>query len=370
MKIKKIKRLVAFVPAMLLAAALLNSFVSKEKEKKPVNERKPSTVSNIIYKSTDGGQTWQDISKGLPERMQREGLWQDGLYTNDELIYLRAGNGVYRSESKSATSSWTKDVLPGNQRNIVPTNSGILAYNIRGQFLKKINKTNKWLPIYTNFQEQAVELDKMVDWMYTKYKEREVRAVFETADGTVFISSNNGLFRSTNSGKTWKHVHVGDGRMKLVEQGGVLLSTGKDGILRSTNNGESWENVLSEGGLGIAVEPLTGGFAAIVENVITKTNTLHVSQDNGKTWNEIGAELQPSWNSLFMKKIGLIKSSPNIFAIKQMGKYLLCGRSDGIYRSSDMGKTWEKLVLPNVKNKGFNLTVGGSTLYIMPNKGC
>jgi photosystem II stability/assembly factor-like uncharacterized protein len=206
--------------------------------------------------------------------------------------------------------------------------------------------------------------------MYKNYKEREVRTVFETAGGTVFIGSNNSLFRSTNSGKTWKQVHVGDGRMKLIESNGVLLTTSKDGILRSTDDGQNWDRVISEGGVGIAVERIDGGFAAIVNNTITQTNSIHISLDSGKTWNAIGEELQPSWSSLSMKKIGLLQSSSDILSIKQMGKYLICGRSDGIFRSSDMGKTWKKLLLPAIENYGFNLSVSGNVIYVIPNKGC
>jgi len=37
---------------------------------------------NIVFKSTDGGQTWQDISEGLPENLQRDGFFanESGLY--------------------------------------------------------------------------------------------------------------------------------------------------------------------------------------------------------------------------------------------------------------------------------------------------
>ena len=366
------KRLFVFIPAVILVLLLLNSFVLKEKEakKKPIKEGKSSAIVNIIFRSADGGQTWQDISEGLPEKLQREGVWRDGLFANDRGLYLRAGNGVYHSESNSTTPFWTKEIFPGEQRNIAPGNNGILAYDFRGQFLQKINGTNDWSPMYTNFQEQAVRIDKTIDWMYKNYKEREVRSVFETAGGTVFISSNNMLFRSTNNGKTWKQVHVGDGSMKLAESNGVLLSTSKDGILRSTDDGQNWDRVLSEGGAGIAVERIDGGFAAIVNNTITQTNSMHISLDSGKTWNAIGEELQPSWNSLLMKQIGLLKSSSDILSIKQMGKYLICGRSDGIFRSSDMGKTWKKLLLPAVENYGFNLSVSGNMIYVIPNKGC
>ncbi|WP_183572157.1 WD40/YVTN/BNR-like repeat-containing protein [Mucilaginibacter sp. X5P1] len=370
MKNEKMKKLFVFVPAVLLVLFLLNSFVLKEKEAGKKTTKTKSGVVNIVLRSTDGGQTWQDISKGLPENLQREGVWSHGLFANDRGLYLRAGNGVYHSEPNSTTTFWTKEIFPGKQREIAPSKNGIFAYNFRGQFLQKINGTSDWSPMYTNFQEQAVRIDRTIDWMYKNYKEREVRTVFETAGGTVFIGSNNSLFRSTNSGKTWKQVHVGDGRMKLVESNGVLLSTSKDGILRSTDDGQNWDRVISEGGVGIAVERIDGGFAAIVNNTITQTNSIHISLDSGKTWNAIGEELQPSWSSLLMKKIGLLKSSLNISSIKQMGKYLICGRSDGIFRSSDMGKTWKKLLLPAIENYGFNLSVSGNVIYAIPNKGC
>ena len=365
------KKLFVFIPAILLVLFLLNSFVPKEMEakKKPVKEGKSSETVNIIFKSTDGGQTWQDISKGLPERLQKEGVGRDGFFANDRGFYLRAGNGVYHSELNSTTPFWTKEAFPGKQRNITPGKNGIYAYDFRGQFLQKINGTGDWSPMYTNFQEQAVRLNKEIDWMYTNFKEKLVRDVFETAGGTVFIVCSNSLFRSTNNGKIWEQVHAGDGTMKLTESNGVLLATSKEGILRSTDDGQNWDRVISEGGAGIAVERIDGGFAAIVTDTIAQTNNIHISMDNGKTWNVISEELQPSWSSLLMKKIGLSKSSSDILSIKQMGKYLICGRSDGIFRSSDMGKTWQQLSLPPAEF-GVNLSVSGNVIYVIPNKGC
>jgi photosystem II stability/assembly factor-like uncharacterized protein len=372
LKFKKMKRLFVFVPAIFLGLFLLNSFVLKEKEekKKPIKEGKSSAIVNIIFKSADGGETWQDISQGLPEKMQKGGVWSGGVFANEHGLYLRAGNGVYHSEPNSTTPFWTKEIFPGNQRNIAPGKNGIFAYDFRGQFLKKLNGASGWLPIYTDFQEQAVRLDKTEDWMSKNYKERDVRNVFETAGGTVFIASNTSLFRSTNSGKTWNQVHVGDGRMKLVELKGVLLTTSNDGVLRSTDDGQTWDRVISEGGAGMAVEVIDGGFAAIVYNTVTQTNSVHISMDSGKTWNAIAEDLQPSWYSSLIKRVTGRQSSSDILSIKQMGKYLISGRSDGIFRSTDMGKTWKKLVLPAIENYGFNLSVSGNVIYVIPNKGC
>ncbi|MFB9844854.1 WD40/YVTN/BNR-like repeat-containing protein [Mucilaginibacter ginsenosidivorans] len=371
MKNKKIKRSLVFAPAILVVLFLLNSFVVKEKKawEKTAKGTKSAHVP-IIFRSTDGGQTWQDISKGLPENLQREGVWRDGLLANDRGLYLRAGNGVYHSEPNSTTPFWTKEVLSGPQRNIAPGNNGIFAYDFRGQFLKKINGRSEWSPVYANFQEEAVRLNRTIDWMYKNYKEKQVSSLFETTRGTVFIGSNNALYKSNNSGKTWKYVPVGGWVMKIAESNGVLLASSSQGILRSTDDGESWVRVISEGDAGIAVERIDGGFAAIVNNKIAHSNSVHISRDNGKTWNTIGEELQPSWSNSLMGKIGLVQSSSDISSIKQMGKYLICGRSDEIFRSSDMGKTWEKLSLPAIGNFGFDLSVSGNVIYAIPNKGC
>jgi photosystem II stability/assembly factor-like uncharacterized protein len=364
------KKLFVVVPAILLAVFLLNSFVLKDKEaeKKPTKKAKSSEVANVIFKSADGGQTWQNISEGLPKRLQREGVGGN-FFTNDQGLYLRSGNGIYHTEA-NATTHWTTDIFPGKQNNIAPGNNGIYAYSFRGQFLKKINGTNKWSAMYTNFQEQAVRLNPTADWMYEHYKEKGVSTLFETAGGTVFIGSSSSLFRSTDSGKTWEQVHVGSGRMKLAESGGVLIATYNDGIVRSTDNGKTWVPVISEGGAGMEVERINRGFAAIVNNIVTQTNTLHISLDNGKTWKTIAEDLQPSWSSMLMKKIGLIESTSNVLSIKQMGKYLISGRTDGIFKSADMGKTWTKLSLPPNEDYGYNLSVAGNVIYIMPSKGC
>ena len=158
--------------------------------------------------------------------------------------------------------------------------------------------------------------------------------------------------------------------MKLAESKGVLLSTSKEGILRSTNDGQNWDCVINEGGEGVAVERIDGGFTAIVNNKITQTNSLLISHDSGRTWNDIGENLQPTWSNFLMKKIGLPQSSSDILSIKQMGKYLICSRTDSIFRSSDMGKTWQQLELPTVNNFGFQISVSGDVFYIIPNKGC
>ena len=139
----------------------------------------------------------------------------------------------------------------------------------------------------------------------------------------------------------------------MVESNGVLLCTNEQGILRSTDGGEHWDLMISEGGVGIDVAVIEGGFAAITYNTDSETRRIRTSVDGGKTWQPIDKGLPPH---------------ASIASIVQVGKFLFCGHPDGIFRSADQGKTW-KLILPSIGKKVFNLSVSGKMIYAVPRDG-
>lgn len=272
-------------------------------------------VTNIILQSLDGGRTWQDISSGLPENELPE-----DFFAGESELYLRVNNVMYRSQSKLKTPVWEKESAPDlGSASIAFNRSGVIAYNADGQIYQKTSAAKSWLPIYTNFKKHSMQ------------------TFFETSDGTLFLGYINSLYKSADKGKNWKQVFNDGCIMDLVESEGVLIGTSQNGIMRSTDNGDHWECVISEGGVGIAVERIDGGFAAIAYNTKIKSRRIHLSLDRGKTWRAIDEGLQPSLS---------------ISSIKQMGKYLICGHPDGIFRSSDLGKTWN-MVHRNVDRNEF-----------------
>lgn len=336
MKIHNLAFLLLFQLSFVFDQALEFPQSSSLPDSKQKQKRDKAGAINIIFKSADGGQTWQDISEGLPENLPEDGIQRDGFFANDNGIYLRAGNGTYHSKPNSIASFWEKEISPDNLGSIVPGRSGMLAFNYSGQFLQKIIGTGLWLPIYADFPG------------------KDVRGVFET-EGSVFIGCDKGLFKSDDSGKAWKRVYAGGWVMKLVESDGVLIATSQSGVIRSTDDGENWVNVISEGGVGIAIERIKGGFAAITCNTETETRRVRTSYDGGKTWQPIDADLP---------------ASLYIASITEVGEYMFCGHPAGIYRSSDKGKTWQ-LLLPAIQDKVFNLSVSGNVIYAIPrNGGC
>jgi polyisoprenoid-binding protein YceI/photosystem II stability/assembly factor-like uncharacterized protein len=205
---------------------------------------------------------------------------------------------------------------------------------------------------------------------------------FFAEESEIYVRIENEMYRSKNNLNTpvWvmennldpESASIDLNHSGVVEADGVLLRTGQTGIMRSTDHGEHWEWVISEGGVGIAIERIEGGFAAITYNTTTQSRRIRISLDRGKTWKAIDEGLQPS---------------SSISSIKQMGRYLICGHPDGIFRSADLGKTWN-MVLPSVdkpefrlvptfrsdvndRRKVFKIYVSGKTLYaVMSASGC
>ena len=177
-------------------------FPITDSQQKP-NKNKPG-VANIVFKSTDGGQTWQDISKGLPENLREDGIRGDSFFANDKGLFLRVGNGLYHSTPNATAPFWTKEIFDDEHSSIAPGKSGIIYWGVN---LKKTNGTSVWSPIFENFQEPRI------------------RSTFETAGGAIFIGTNIGIFKTANDGKTWEHVYAGGLVGNLAESNGILLAT-------------------------------------------------------------------------------------------------------------------------------------------------
>lgn len=312
----------------------------------------PDRTAKIVFKSTDGGQTWQDISKGLPENLQADSIKGNSFSVNDKGLFLRVGNGLYHNAPNATAPFWTKEVLSDDHSSITPRKPGIYPYNYWGINLKTANGTSVWSPIFENYQEPRI------------------RSVFETAGGTIFIGTDRGFFKTVDDGKTWKHVHSGAFAGHLAESNGVLVAISMKGIIRSTDDGENWAVVDSGGDVAWDVKQIKGGFAAITSSSESGTRRLRTSYDGGKTWQLIDAGLQDKVDSDSIWRTWNDRPHVQAFmsSIIQVGEDFFCTYPDGIFRSSDKGKTW-KLLLPSVQKKVFNIFVSGNVIYATRSKG-
>lgn len=91
-------------------------------------EKAPLTATNVVFQSVDGGQTWQDVSAGLPEDVAVR-----LFFAGDGAVYLGSQkDGLYRSRTTSATPIWENQLfLPEHINGIFPGRAGPYACCLR-----------------------------------------------------------------------------------------------------------------------------------------------------------------------------------------------------------------------------------------------
>lgn len=362
-------------PAEVQPLATANiGFASMAANKQCLEKARPS-ATNIVFRSADGGQTWQDVSAGLPENTQVQEVFASG---SD--LFLGGEKGVYRSSSPFAAPVWEQEILlTGRITDVSPGRTSLYACSYGSGLFQKILGTPIWEGISNTL------------------KDKTVRTVLESPDGTVLVGTDTGIFKSANGGQTWKQVFANGMVLDLVAANGILIAGGRQGVLRSTDGGEHWDAVLNEHILAKKTSLLQDRFVTIlgtkdpsqrIQTVLPAsdsvfvtilgtenpsqvnpegiTSRLRASTDGGKTWQRMESALGPVQGIYNMdERLTQVK---DVYDIVQVGESLFCSFDTGIFRSADQGKTWE-LVLPSRGKLIFRLAVSGGVIYAVPGAG-
>jgi photosystem II stability/assembly factor-like uncharacterized protein len=186
------------------------------------------------------------------------------------------------------------------------------------------------------------------------------------ADMRSSISTGNGMYKSSDGGKTWAHIGLTDSR-----QIGRILIDPKDpnrlyvaalghaygpnperGVFRSNDAGKSWQRILfkddNTGAIDLAFEP---GNPQTIYASLWRTRRppwsiyrpsngpgsgLYRSRDGGDHWEQISGNGLPS-EGLGRVGIAIAPSNPQRI-------YLIVDAKDGgLYRSDDAAQNWKRL---------------------------
>jgi photosystem II stability/assembly factor-like uncharacterized protein len=180
------------------------------------------------------------------------------------------------------------------------------------------------------------------------------------------VSAGDGIYRSTDAGKTWTHIGLPEagqiGKIRVHPQNpdlvyaavlGHIFGPNPDrGVYRSKDGGKSWEKVLfvsdKTGAIDLSMDAknpriLYAGMWRAERKPFTMISGdpteggLYKSTDGGDTWNELTEGLPKGATG----KIGVSVSPANpdrVFALVE-GE----GDEGGLYRSDDAGKNFRKI---------------------------
>jgi photosystem II stability/assembly factor-like uncharacterized protein len=186
----------------------------------------------------------------------------------------------------------------------------------------------------------------------------------EHAARGVMTSMGDGVYKSTDAGKTWKHMgleftrHISDviihpGNPDIIfvaAQGAQYGPSGDRGIYKSVNGGQTWTNVLfvdentGASSLSMDMNNPTILYASMWQHRRYpwtmesggKSSGIYKSTDGGTSWEQLKNGLPVEFG-----KSGISVSRANserVYAVIEAE-----GEKGGVYRSDNAGKTWKQI---------------------------
>ncbi len=182
------------------------------------------------------------------------------------------------------------------------------------------------------------------------------------------LSVGDGLYKSTDGGKTWRNMGLKDGqqigsvivdpkdpnRVLVAVCGHPFGPNQERGIFRSTDGGETWQKVLykdeNTGAIQVQFDPTNSQivYADLYEvrhgpwengQWQGPGSGLYKSTDGGSTWKQLTAGLPTFEQGLGRIGFDISRSNPNIL----MATVDANPQTGGIYRSEDAGESWRKV---------------------------
>ncbi len=132
----------------------------------------------------------------------------------------------------------------------------------------------------------------------------------------------------------------------------MYVAAASGGVWKTVNNGVSWSPVFDDqpvASIGdAAVAPSdpnvvwVGTGEANARNSVSRGDGVYKSTDGGKTWKNMG--LRDSWH---IARIVVHPRDPNIVFVAALGHVFGPNKERGLYKTTDGGKTWKKVLFIN-----------------------
>ena len=288
-----------------------------------------STINNKVFKSTDNGDSWIELSI-----IPASAIYCISSNSSNEL-YAGTFSGLYKSTDDGNT--WTEDSLDNqlirtlhfdnfDQLFVGTDNFGIYRYLLTNPFYEQINNG---------------------------LKNTFINTMTFNLNGDLFCATNsNKFYKTSNLGTTWidlsDEVSVGMSPRKIVSlltlpNGVMIAGTRLSGIFRSTNDGDNWVQILN----GFTTYDIYSLALDKQSNILAgSTGKLYKSTNQGLSWTSIDNNQ--------------INHTIYDMAVNSLGHIFAATYGGGVFRSTDAGGSWTQINNGLLYNYAYAIAINDS----------
>lgn len=339
----------------LLTISLIHTGTNTTCEPESSQDEKctPTLFQGKIMRSTDMGNTWESIGEGLPVKLEIRAarIFHQEMFIGSSITQLYSKRMDQQGKWSHFDVPYFDPFNPGIQNegivDFYETKNGVYTSITEGWFYKRPLGSGIWIAIKAP-QQKLLIYD-----------------ILEDETGTLFLACLEGIFFSSDQGKTWSR-SVFDGHAYEMElRGGKMFVTGENGIFRSEDKGRSWTKIITPNNAMAFTNPdadryyhfQQSGNSMLVRRQQTSENfgfpgKLLVSTDEGKTW-----KVHPADN--YLKDVHAVSA-----IISDDKGTIYCSSPSGVVRSTDNGRTWTEIIrYSGEKSMTLFIELQGGILY-------
>lgn len=285
----------------------------------PPYQKTDNSIRHPLLRSKDFGQTWINISQGLPPEAQVSFMERMG----NEIIIATDNLGVFSSTNNRTQWKRIGTNLPNQKINALHFVENTIFVGVyREGIFKSEDEGITWNSINYNIPNLNVQ----TIWQF---------------EGELYAGTDMGIFRLSKNEKFWKSTAITTQVLSIYEYEGILVAGTSQGTVISKDKGNSWDWIRKEG----AVHYTHNIGMRVVE--LALNGDLVYTDDWGLNWIEM--EYEPRTGSY-------------VYEIVKVGEYLLLSNNYGIHRSIDNGQSWEHIF--KTESFGFfDLIAIGNDIY-------
>ena len=270
-----------------------------------------------IWKSTDGGSSWQSVNGSLPG----SGVGIVAIDPRSPHAVFAEAQGLQKTLDGGATWTATSGLTGSISELAFPlsTPAVVVAGTYGGGVFKSLDGGLTWAPANPGLSGESLKVSSVV--------------AVAGAPGSLFAATAGGLYRSDDLGASWRIVSGGSRYLLRADPSSSSILYAVDvGVEKSLNGGFTWADashgLIATNIAAIAVSSSGHFYAAMSEG-----KDVFSSSDGGATWNRAGVVPFPG-------VVLSLLADPRVPSTIYAGT---CGGLGGIvYRSLDDGATWSQ----------------------------